>query len=148
MYIDERLLFSDAQAFTSTATHASDDLFSNPTGKDVFGTSKNMNAGKGGNMFIHAQVHTAFASISGLTSNLVISLQQSPSTTAGSFSDCLKSSDLKVAGLTLGDEWIVGLPTGLDKYLRVAYTVSTQVFSAGAIDAWLSMDPTGVRATY
>ena len=149
-YIDERLLFSDAQAFTSTATHASTNVIENPIGKDAWGTAKNQDPGGSGGVFLHISVNTAFTSISGLTSNLDIILQDSPSDTAASFSNKLTiAGDKKVAALTLAaGQWVVGVPMDLNNYLRMAYVVGTQVFSAGKLDAWLSGDPTRIKATY
>ena len=149
MYLDERLLFSSAQAVTSTGTHASTSVVENPIGKDVWGTAKNQDPGRGGGVFLHASINTAFTSASGLTSNMDIVLQDSPSETAASFSNKLMiADDKKVAGLALGDEWVVGIPADLNNYLRMAYVISGKVFTAGKLDSWISADPSSQKGVY
>jgi len=58
------------------------------------------------------------------------------------------ATTVKVATLVLGKDYVVGLPANCNNYLRMQYHVATQVFSAGALDAWISVDPTVIKAKY
>ncbi len=150
MLNDGDLRMSDAQAFTSTGDQASTTNALNPVGKDVWGTAKKQNAGEGGGLFLHVRVPVAFTSATPLTATLTVKLQQSPSTTAGSFSDILTiASGVTRVGLTKGKElYRAGVPAALDKYLRMNYTTAAAIWTAGALEAWISTDPSDAKAVY
>ncbi len=150
MLNDGDLRMSDAQAFTSTGDQASTTNALNPVGKDVWGTAKKQNAGEGGGLFLHVRVTTAFTSAAPLTGGLTVKIQESPTTTAGSFSDVSTlASGVTRVGLTKGTEIYRGsLPADLDKYIRMLYTTATTVWTAGAIEAWISTDPSDAKAIY
>ena len=150
MYIEGDAHFSDAQAFTSTGDLASTNNAENYVGKDVWGTAKKQNAGEGGGLYLHVRVTTAFTSAAPLTGGLTVKIQESPSTTAASFSDVQTlASGVTRVGLTKGTEIYRGsLPADLDRYIRLLYTTATTVWTAGAIEAFLSTDPSDAKAIY
>ncbi len=150
MYLEGDAHFSDAQAFTSTGDQASTNPAENYVGKDVWGTAKKQNAGEGGRLFLHVRVTTAFTSATPLTADLTVKLQDSPSTTSGSYSDVLTlASGVTRVGLTKGTEIYRGsLPANLDKYVRLLYTTADAIWTAGAMEAFLSTDPSGAKAIY
>lgn len=150
MINDGDLRFSDAQGFTSTGALASSNNVLNPVGKDVWGAAKKQNAGEGGGLFLHVRVTASYTTSEPLTSDLTVVLQDSPSTNAASFGTVLTiASGVTRVGLTKGTEIYRGsVPADLDKYLRMLYTTADTIWTAGAIEAWISIDPSGAKAIY
>lgn len=128
MYVDDTLVFSDAQAITSTG--------SSTKSIDTMTATRNIGAGEEIDLVI--SVATAASSLS--ASTIAFSLQDSVDNS--SFTDVVASPAVAVATLaTAGTEVLrITLPRTLRRYLQVQYTVATGPFTAGAYNAFLTDD--------
>lgn len=128
MYVDDTLVFSDAQAITSTGSST----------KSIDTGTATRNIGAGNEIDLVIQVATAASSLS--ASTIAFSLQDSADNS--SFTDVIVSPAVAVATLaTAGTEVLrVTLPRTLRRYLQVQYTVATGPFTAGAYTAFLTDD--------
>lgn len=134
MFLDNNLLFSSAQAITSTAdsTNVLDLL-----------NARDLGAGDDPGMELLVQVQTAFVSAGGAT--LTISLRGS--TDNSTYSVYAQSRLLTVADMTTPGARLMqfSLPQpiasdALPRYLKLVYTTATSTFSAGAITAAIVLD--------
>lgn len=128
MYVDDTLVFSDAQAITSTGSST----------KSIDTGTATRNIGSGNEIDLVIQVAVAASSLS--ASTIAFSLQDSADNS--SFTDVLVSPAVAVATMaTAGAEVLrTTLPRGLRRYLQVQYTVATGPFTAGAYTAFLTDD--------
>ncbi len=126
MYLDNDLVFSDAQAVTASAASASLDM-----------RTATRNAGAGEPVHLVCVVSATAASAGATT--LDVALQDSADNS--SFADtAVKQSAIPKASLVAGFEILrVSLPRGLRRYLRVNYTVNTANFTAGTFSAYLTV---------
>lgn len=156
MYIDKNLEFSDAQAVTSTAISTDVyDLFSVAAGGGSVGIN-------GGNAFVdlgqaapdlHLVVITNTACTdTGSDATLTITLESADNAGLSSgqvvhFSTgALAFAAFSPAGTRLAT---LRLPHGQYKrYLGLRYTVASGPLTAGAFDAFLTLDPAGVYRAY
>jgi len=128
MYIDNSLVFSDAQAVTASAAST-----------NSLDTSTALrNIGNGQPIYAVVFVHTTVAA-SGGASNVTFALQDSADNS--SFADVLKGPAIAKATLVAGYRaFVVPLPPKLRRYLRINYTVDTNDLTAGKFNAFLTLD--------
>lgn len=139
---DSLLIFSSAQAITATAPST-----------NVLDMLTLRDEGVGNMIEINVYVSTLFTTSNAAT--LQIALQGSfTAGGGGTYYDILLSPVIAVAALTLGahlfavplprlyqpNAQAVNTPPAPPQYLRLNYTVGTGVFTAGALNAWLSAD--------
>jgi hypothetical protein len=126
--LDYDLIFSDAQAQTSVASH-------NSTNTIDFQTA-NTNIGAGTPLYFVFRVNTTFTSSSSATFSL--SLQHSSD---GTTWNALASTatTLGYALFTAGKVWSFSLPTVHERYLKVVYAIGTAVLSAGKWDSYIAL---------
>jgi hypothetical protein len=153
MYVDTQLEFSNAQAVTSTAisTNVVDLL----TTKDAAGTAISPNTtvdiGAGEDVYLVIQTQTAATDTSSdatltitLESDTVVGLSSSP--TVHYSTGALAFATFSPVGTRLVT---LKLPLGQYKrYLGVRYTVASGPLTAGAFDAFLTTDATGLNRPY
>jgi len=149
MLLDGELVLSNAQAFTSTGDLASTNRIDMTIGEDWEGNARAKNPGEGGDLFLHIRVHTAFTSASPATAALTIALQEC-ATSAGSYVTIMTVLSGYTAGqLTEGLEiWRGALPADAEnlRYQALLYTTAGAVWTAGALQAHVSMDQSGIKA--
>lgn len=127
MYVDDTLVFSDAQAITSTGTST----------KSIDTMTATRNIGSGEEIDLVIQVATAASSAS--ASTVTFSLQDSADNS--SFTDVLVSPAVAMATMSAGAEVLrVTLPRTLRRYMQVNYTVATGPLTGGAFTAFLTDD--------
>ena len=131
-------VFEDGKAVTTTETTYSSTILDLGIGKNEWDDAVNIDYGVHGDLWLNVQVDTVFTSTG--ASTLVVALQDSPSTTSASFVSRLSSASLTTASLDAVGDWIMRapLPMGLLRYIRLAYTVGTTIFTAGAFNAWIT----------
>lgn len=128
MYVDDTLVFSDAQAITSTGTST----------KSIDTMTATRNIGAGEEIDLVIQVATAASSAS--ASTVTFALQDSADNS--SFTDVVVSPAVAMASMaTAGNEVLrITLPRTLRRYLQVNYTVATGPLTGGAFTAFLTDD--------
>lgn len=141
MLFDSTNLFSDAQALTSTGAAASTnviDLGGADTPKHAAkAISKDFGKGKKTDLFM--QVVETFTSSGAAT--LVVELQTDTVEGFGSPTALWTSPAIALATLAAGYRFnIPVVPQGVERYLRVNYTVGTAAFTAGKVTAGLVFD--------
>ena len=129
MIIDKLLEFSTAQDLRGTA--ASEDYVDTLAAGSAYGNE----------LWLVVRVGTALES-TGKNATLTISLQ---SDSNSNFSTALKthvsSGAIAEASCTANTIiWKTKIPTGLQRYLRLYYTVGTENFTSGTIDAFITPD--------
>jgi hypothetical protein len=129
MIIDKLLEFSTAQPLTASA--ASENYVDTLAAGSAYGNE----------LWLVVRVGTALDS-AGEAATLTISLQ---SDSNSNFSTTLKtevsSGAIPEASCTANTIiWKTKIPTGLQRYLRLYYTVGTEDFTSGTIDAFLTPD--------
>lgn len=130
--IAKNLMFSDAQAITTTA-NATDDIDMGP-GRDAFGTSKPNEAS---DLWLIVRVNTTFAGGTSIATKLQDSADGS-SWTDFTGPPTLVGGAIAAASLTQGYFcWKVRLPKGVRRYMRLVYTV-VGTFTSGKMDAYLT----------
>lgn len=132
--------FSDGQSLTSSA--AADYCLDLQTTDLEFGA--------GNPIYLNVRVGTALDS-SGEAATLTIALVNETDTTIdGSSTVVMQTGPIPEASCTAGASlWCVALPHDVDKdwgsnsgrYLGLYYTVGTENFTSGTIDAWLDLGP-------
>lgn len=136
MLMDSQLLFSDAQAITTTA--ASTNVVDLTNARDI---------GVGTELQMLFAVGTAFTTDSTNASTLTISLQGSTNSTNSGFVDYVRSpaytaSDLAGSKIVLPVDWPALMRTAavnqaLPRYIRVNYTVGVASWAGGTLTASL-----------
>lgn len=135
---DAKLVFSNAQAETTQAAHASTNIVDLGAQVDHWGSAVSPNVDVGGDLRLHVQVVEALTTSAGGT--LTVELQDSDngtdfaSVTPGKVITAAEAAATLVAGYTVIDQ---PLPSGLRRYLRLLYTIGTGAMTAGAVDAWI-----------
>ncbi len=128
MYIDKFAQFSDAQAPT-TGTTASTNTFDTSTATRSIGS--------GEPVWLVVQCVTTATSGGSNTTQAVLQ----DSADDSSYSTVLSGVATAVASIVAGFNLLrVQLPTGLRRYLRVAYVIAVADLTAGAFDAFLTHD--------
>lgn len=132
MLLDKQLMFSEAQAVTTDA--ASGDtvdlgpLHSGNTVRDI---------GVGTPVTFLAQVTTA-ATAAG-AAKVTISLETAKTSDFAHPETLLRSGEIPVGTLKQGYRYLATLPQGVQRYLRVNYTVKNGPLTAGAFTAGLAL---------
>jgi hypothetical protein len=131
MIIDKLLEFSTAQTLTASA--ASEDYVDTLAAGSAYGNE----------LWLVVRVGTALASAGG-AAKLTIGLQSdsaSDFTTSSTLITHVSSGEIAEASCTANTIiWKTKIPTGLQRYLRLYYTVGTENFTSGTIDAFLTPD--------
>ena len=123
MIIDKDFLFSEKQAVTASA--ASANAIDMGAAGDAVGQE----------LTIHAVVTTAFATLTSLTIKVQTSANNSD------WTDVVLSPAIAAASLTAGKEvFAIRVPQGLNRYVRLHYTVTGSNATAGKITAFASKD--------
>lgn len=136
---DALLIFSDAQALTATAD--SENIIDLGAGEDAWGTAVTApEFAQGKPMWLNVVVQTALDS-AGEAATLTTTLRTGAKTEAITTS-ALTGRTIAEASLVAGYCILsVPLPMGLSRYLKLIYTVGTENFTSGAIDAWIGFEP-------
>lgn len=140
MILDELTEFADATALNTggAGTYLVGDVMdlgANGTLKDI---------GNGRPTYFVLQVTTTATSGGSNTTNFQLA-SDSTANLATSPTVHWQSGALAVAGITAGLRYVVPLPVEkrYERYLGVLQVVATAALTAGAIDAFLTLDPTG-----
>jgi hypothetical protein len=129
MYIDKNLTVSSAQAVTATA--ASTDYIDLGSARQI-GLSKQL--------YVLFTVNTTTASAGATT--MTIKIQTDDNTSFSSATDLYTSGSIAKATLVSGYQVLIPIPvSGMERYMRLYYTVSTADFSAGAFTASIIDEP-------
>lgn len=148
MIIDKNLEFADAVAvgaLNNTTGNLGDVADLGLTGRDI---------GTGTPLFLIIQITTAFTSGGSAIVNFqLVSDGVSSPAVDGSQTIHLKTDDFPVANLTLGKTFVIPVPTGIEdvtdyeRFLGVqARETGSQALTAGAVNAFLTLDSYGWRA--
>lgn len=130
MYLDAELEFSDAQALTADAVSTN----------VIDGGSLEKRFGEGNPVFLVVQVQTTLVS-AGNTATLTTSLQTSVDEAFTSPITMITGAVEVEADLVAGFRILgVALPHGAKRFLRLNYDNGTEVFTAGAVDAFIVKD--------
>ncbi|MGC9966400.1 MAG: Bbp16 family capsid cement protein [Syntrophobacteraceae bacterium] len=93
-------------------------------------------------LLLVVQVATTFST--GSSPTLQVRLQTAPDSgtgTIGAYVDLVTTPVLAASALTAGTELLkIPLPVGIQKFIRVLYTVGTAAFTAGAVIASIVLD--------
>lgn len=128
MYVDQNLVLSDAQAITAAAAST----------KSIDCATALRDIGGGEPVELVIQVSTTVLA-SGGASNGTFELQDSSDNS--SFAKVLGTVAIAKASLVAGFEVLrVRLPYGLRRYIQVYYTPDTNDFTAGAFNAFLTVN--------
>lgn len=129
MIIDKDNEFSDAQAETTIATHAS----TNDIDLGVAGDAAN-------ELYLVICVHTKYESDGAATVNFQLSTS-AVETTHTNPVILWQTGVLAKTELTKGKKWIVRVPKGALQFLRVNEIIGTAVLTAGKFNAFLTPVP-------
>jgi len=130
MILDKLLMFSEAQAVTNTAA-STDVIDLGP----IDGPRRDIGVGYPLELFVN--VNTTAAAAGAATVN--IALQTSPDNST--WTTLATSGDLALSALTAGKRvFSQKVPQGVQRYLRMNYTVGTGPLTAGAFTAGINLD--------
>ncbi len=149
-FIDSMNEFSDAQALTATAISTNVyDLFSvrkggSSTASDISPNTRiDIGAGNNNDIWLVITVNTTFTT--GTSATLIATLETADDAGLTTNATVLATSGaaLGAASLTKGTQLIaVQIPAALyRRYIGIRYTVGVGTFTAGAVDAYLTIDP-------
>ncbi len=128
--LDVNTKFSSAQAVTSTGDTASTNIYDN-------GSANSSEVGLTGELWVNASVSTTVTSAGAAT--VAVVLQDSAD--ASTWADVLVGGTFALASLTAGTNLLtVQPPVGTRRYLRIVYRVGTAALTAGAFNAFISLD--------
>jgi len=134
MILDSQLLFSDAQAVTSTAA-SSNVIDLGPLHTD--NTDRDIGAGAS----LRLVIITDTAALSTGSSTVTFSLETDDNVTFSSATTLWTSTAIAKATLVAGYKVAdIPLPKGFEIYTRVKYTVATADLTAGAFTAFICKD--------
>lgn len=131
MLLDKGLMFSEAQAVTASAA-SSDTVDLGPLHSG--NTVRDIGVGTPVEFFVQVGKE-AKAGVEGTT--VKISLQTAKSSNFAEATEVLQSSELPVATLKSGYRYAAVLPQGIQRYLRVNYTVDKGPLTGGEFTAGL-----------
>lgn len=145
MIMDERLEFCDATALNTGA--AGSYLLG-----DVIDLQEARDIGQGRAVFLVVQVDTAATSGGSATGNIILASDaQAAIATDGSATVHTSTGAIAVAALTLGRTWVLPLPLEgnvYERFLGILQTTAVAAFTAGKINAFLTIDPPGPSRSY
>lgn len=149
MILDERLEFADATALDTTGTNT-DNI------GDVIDISDARDIGQGQPMYLVVQVTTAVTSGGSATVQFSLASDSTETlSTDGTQSIHFLSNAFAVADLTAGKQFVFPLPmgdgdaaitTGYERYVGFQTVTGTAALTAGAVNAFLTYDPTGWKS--
>jgi hypothetical protein len=152
MYIDTQTEFSDAQAVTSTAISTNVvDLFASVGAGTALTADSTLDIGQGEDIYVVIQTQTTCTDTG---SDATVTFTVESDSAAGLASapvvhfstGALAFATYATAGTRVAT---ICLPSGSYKrYLGVRYTVASGPLTAGAFDAFLTVDPAAVRRVY
>ena len=130
MILDRYNEFSNAQAETTVATHASDSVIDLQAKGDAYGKE----------LYLVIQVQTTVTS--GGAGTVLFKLETDSDEAFGSATALWTSEVIAKATLVAGYKVAAfRLPSGCERSLRVTYTIATAALTAGAFDAFLTPAP-------
>ena len=128
MYIDKQLLMSDAQAVTSSAAS---------TNVIDLGAHLGMDPGVTEDLWLQVRVDTT-ATASG-SATVTFTVETDDDEAFGSATTVYSSAAIGKATLVAGYYPVrIRLPLGMERYVRVYYTVATGPLTAGKFDAFIN----------
>ena len=136
--IDSLLMLSDDQALLATAD--SESVIDFGAGLDVWAVARaHPEFADGKPMYLNVTVGTVLDS-AGEAATLTISLMTgaAASCTTTVFSTAALAEAVCAAGAIL---LAMPLPLGLLRYIKLTYTVGTEDFTSGTINAWIGSEP-------
>jgi len=134
MYVDNTLVFSEAQAETTVAAHASTNVVDTKLAGDMLAKP----------LFLDISVDTTCTSAGAAT--LTTILETSDDEAFGTSNTLLSTGAVAVATLVKGYRIIQArVPAGVLRYLRVKYTIADAALTAGKFNAILT---TGIDRTF
>jgi hypothetical protein len=129
MILDTFNEFSDSQAETTVAAHASDSVVDLGAAGDAYGNE----------LYVHIEIDDACTT--GSTSEVQFALQTSSDEAFTSpvtlWESAAIDSDTLVAGYKVA---VFRIPSGCLQYLRTTYTITTAVLTGGSFSAYLTPD--------
>lgn len=133
MILDAQNLFCENQAVTTTA-NATNDIDLGP----IAGANTQRDLGASNGLYLEVDCPAAAAGAGTLTISLI-----TDTTSAFAASTTLwQSAAIPVANLTAGARLaLFKLPSTVQKYLRVVFTVTSGPFTGGQFSAYLTLDP-------
>lgn len=147
MILDERLEFADAVALNTSGTSTYN------TGDSIDMGAGGRDAGQGQPIYFVVQVSTPVTSGGGATVQFsVVSDGSTTIATDGNQTIHFLSDAIAKADLTAGATFIFPLPIGYDdavayeRYLAFQIVVGTSALTAGAVNAFLTIDPYGWKS--
>jgi hypothetical protein len=134
MLIDAFNIFDNNVAITATAVST-----------NIYDTLSVGDIGIGTPPYLVVNIGTAFAG----SSTLTITLQTDDNSSFSSPVAVYVSRAITVAEMTAGKQLLnLPIPSGCERYLRVAYTVSSTSFSAGTVTSFLALEQAEARRHY
>ena len=130
MILDKNLEFSDAQAETTTATHAS----TNDIDLEVAGDATK-------ELYLIVGVHTAPTSSGSATINIQLITSASANMSEPVTLWETGAVAYNNAIFALGKSFVVRMPQGAKRYLRVNYIIAGAALTAGKFNAFLTPTP-------
>lgn len=113
-------------------------------------TSVVRDIGQGKPVYLIIEVDTACASATGTLQLKLASDSSAAIATDGTASEHWVSDTFLQAALTAGKYWVVPLPAGdalpYERYLGILQVTGTAAFTAGKLNAFLTLDPFGWKA--
>jgi len=143
MWIDERNEFADATALSTAGTGRAlvGDVIDLEVARDI---------GNGQVVYLVIQVTTAVTSAGAATVSFELATDAAAAiATDGSATEHITTAAIPKATLVAGYEMCIPLPLegdAYERYLGVIQNVGTAALTAGAINAFLTLDPRGYKA--
>ena len=138
MILDYLNMFSQAQAVTATAPSTDViDLGPLSGGNDVRDIDRYP---------VEFMAQVASTAAAGGSATVTISLQTSKTSDFASATTLLQTGAIAVADLKAGYRYVATVPHGVQRYLRVNYTVATGPLTAGTFTAGLLLDADAQRS--
>tara|TARA_B100001013_G_C24619421_1_gene446590 strand:- start:1505 stop:1948 length:444 start_codon:yes stop_codon:yes gene_type:complete len=141
MIIDDRLEFCDNVTLTTgTGTSLQGDVVNIESSRDI---------GMGQPLYLVIQLTAAVTSGGAATVNFRLASDAAAAiATDGTETDHMSTGAIGKADLTLGKRFVLPLAMGnsYEQYVGLLITTATAALTAGAIDAFVTVDPTGWTA--
>lgn len=144
--LDERTEFCDATALNTggAGTYLLGDVYDLQVVRDIGGGRQSI--------FLVIQVDTTATSGGSATADFALASDaQAAIATDGSATIHATTGAKAVAALTAGTQFVLAIPmegSAYERYLGILQTTATAAFTAGKINAFLTLDPPTSRKTY
>ena len=135
---DSLIILSEEQALTATAD--SEDVIDLGAGYDAWGAVVAApELGEGRPLWLNVMVSKTLAS-AGKAATLTVKFMTGTADTCTTtvFSTAALAEAVLVAGYCIAS---VPLPMGLNRYIKLTYTVGVENFTSGAVSAWIGFEP-------